>query len=172
MIIESLIRRATKRGVQGSDANFPGGVRYRFEPRPDLTDGDSEAHVCEVTDKAHIQRLLSITEGFTIYGDDSPAVEPEEETSPADTDASGPDVPVGDTDTDPTLKEGPEDDDLEVEMVKTISEMTVHDASDQLAGLTDAQLVLLSGAEEGGQARTTLLKAIEEEQEIRAIATA
>jgi len=48
-----------------------GGSTYHF--KPEAGDGD---HVCEVADKNHIGRFLSITEGYELAGDDKP-VEPD-----------------------------------------------------------------------------------------------
>lgn len=50
MRIESIIKRAT-----GSSVTL-GDKTYRFVP--------SENHICEVEDKSHAERLLSIKEGF------------------------------------------------------------------------------------------------------------
>ena len=159
MLIESRIRR-NRKGVLGTDVNFPGGVSYRFAPNPDLTEGDPNAHVCEIEDKAHIQRLLSITEGYCIYGaDEQPAVEPEEDEpdlGPAPPDDSGPDA----DDDDPTLKVDDTDPDPAVEMARTVSQMVVHEATEQLPGLTDEQLVDLVAFEAEGENRPTLLEAI------------
>lgn len=45
------------------------GITYHFKPRPDL--GSGSAHVCLLNKKPHINRLLSITEGYEVYlGDD------------------------------------------------------------------------------------------------------
>ncbi len=52
MKIESIIRRAA-----GSTVVL-GTKLYRFQP------GEDGRHVCEVEDEAHIERLLSIKEGF------------------------------------------------------------------------------------------------------------
>lgn len=166
MLIESRIRRERK-GVQGSNISFPGGVNYRFAPNTELTDGDETAHVCEVKDKAHIQRLLSITEGFCIYGsDDQPAVETEEE-EPEQGPSPDPDPEPDADDDDPTLKVDEADPDPDVEMARTVSQMHVHEATEQLPGLSDQQLIDLVAFEAGGQNRTTLLEAVEVEQEVR-----
>lgn len=50
MKIESIIKRAS-----GSSVTL-GDKTYRFDP--------SENHVCEVEDEIHVERLLSIKEGF------------------------------------------------------------------------------------------------------------
>jgi hypothetical protein len=170
MLIECIIRRVRK-GVPGSTINFPGGKSYRFEPNAKLTDGDEDAHVCEVGDKAHIQRLLSITEGYKIYGDDgSPAVEAEEEEEVQVETVKTPAADLDDDD-DPTLKVD-SDDDVNVSMCRTIAEMTVHEAKEQLIALSEEQLTTLAGLEMAGQNRSTLLQAIEEEQEVRREAAA
>jgi len=69
MKIESIIRRAAGSTVVLGDQT------YRFLP------GEDDRHVCEVEDEAHIERLLSIKEGFR------------EVTAKAD-DVSAPRVPV------------------------------------------------------------------------------
>lgn len=61
MLIESLIRRAG-----GSEIDMV-TAKYRFLPR-----GDGR-HVAEVTDRDHIKRLLSITEGFEAVVDEPAA---------------------------------------------------------------------------------------------------
>lgn len=56
MLIESKIRRT------GGTSVSMGGEVYHFAP------DDEGRHVCDVTNKAHIQRFLSITEGFCLVG--------------------------------------------------------------------------------------------------------
>ena len=56
MKIESIIRRKAGTKVQLDDST------YNFAP------GENGAHVAEVTDAAHIERFLSISEGFREYG--------------------------------------------------------------------------------------------------------
>lgn len=56
-----LIERILKDGPHGTRITL-WGKRYFFEP---VEEGG--AHVAEVTDPAHIQRLLSITEGFRVW---------------------------------------------------------------------------------------------------------
>jgi hypothetical protein len=76
MLIESRIRRVRyplrpdgsgRDTVVGSTITM-GKVMYRFYPQPKLTKGDTEAHVCLVTDKDHQERFLDIPEGFCEYG--------------------------------------------------------------------------------------------------------
>lgn len=76
MLIESRIRRVRyplrpdgsgRDTVVGTTVTFD-NVMYRFFPQPKLTKGDSEAHVCEVKNEAHIERFLDIPEGFCEYG--------------------------------------------------------------------------------------------------------
>jgi hypothetical protein len=55
MIIESLIKR------EGGTEVIIGDDKYLFEPNED------GAHVSEVDNKEHIERFLSITEGFAEY---------------------------------------------------------------------------------------------------------
>lgn len=64
MKIESIIKRDPPTEV------LLGDTAYKFQP-------DSKGrHVCDVTDKAHIARLLSIAEGFQIpYDEDAPKVD-------------------------------------------------------------------------------------------------
>jgi len=54
---------ASKRLRPGGSVIDIDGVEYHFVV---LTNG---AHVCDVTDKDHIARLLSITEGFEVYNE-------------------------------------------------------------------------------------------------------
>ncbi len=54
-LIESLIRRP------GGTTVTLGDEDYSFEPN------DKGAHICEVVDADHAERLLAITEGFAIY---------------------------------------------------------------------------------------------------------
>ena len=56
MLIESRIRRS------GGTPIPMGDEVYHFAP------DDEGRHVCDVTNKAHIQRFLSITEGFCLGG--------------------------------------------------------------------------------------------------------
>ena len=72
MLLELHIRR-TRNGI-GSSINMPGGVTYEFKPQ----EGSGDAHVCEVTDEAHIHRFLGIKE-YTVFGEDMVDVEPEPE---------------------------------------------------------------------------------------------
>lgn len=65
MLIESKLRR------EGGSRIQIGNETYHFAP-----DGEGR-HVCEVTNKAHIQRFLSITEGFRLVG-----AEDEEQPAP------------------------------------------------------------------------------------------
>jgi hypothetical protein len=51
-----------------------GGIEYHFAPQAD------GAHVADVRDNAHIQRFLSIPEGYRIYG------EPEDQDGDTNTD--------------------------------------------------------------------------------------
>lgn len=76
MLIESRIRRVRyPLRPDGSGRDTLVGttvtldkVMYRFYPQPKLTKGDADAHVCEVTNKVHQERLLNIPEGFCEYG--------------------------------------------------------------------------------------------------------
>jgi hypothetical protein len=61
MLIESIIRRKN-----GSEIDF-GSAIYKFEPRPLVTHGDTETHVCTVNDPGHIDTLLATVEGFRRY---------------------------------------------------------------------------------------------------------
>ena len=66
MIIKSLIKREGGSKIQFGQEGEP-TIEYHFTSK--TKDGD---HVCEVTDKKHIQQLLSIQEGYEI-ADDEPA---------------------------------------------------------------------------------------------------
>ena len=61
MLIECLLRRD-----RGTKAEV-GGIIYHFKP---LGGGPGAPHVCEVRSNAHIQRFLSIPEGYCISGGD------------------------------------------------------------------------------------------------------
>lgn len=91
MKIESIIKRDPPTEV------LLGDTAYKFQP-------DSKGrHVCEVTDKAHIARLLSIAEGFQIPGDEDapkvaipPVIEPPVQTvQPTFQPTQDPDVLLG-----------------------------------------------------------------------------
>lgn len=75
MLIKSLIKREGGSHIQfGQEGNQE--VSYHFKPK--AKDGD---HVCDVTDKKHIQQLLSIQEGYEI-ADDEPVKEPKAAKEP------------------------------------------------------------------------------------------
>lgn len=91
MKIESIIKRDPPTEV------LLGDTAYKFTP-------DSKGrHVCEVTDKAHIARLLSIAEGFQIPDDEDapkvaipPVIEPPVQTvQPTFQPTQDPDVLLG-----------------------------------------------------------------------------
>ena len=69
MLIKSLIKREGGSHIQFGQEGSP-EVSYHFNSK--TKDGD---HVCDVTDKKHIQQLLSIQEGYEI-ADDDPVKEP------------------------------------------------------------------------------------------------
>jgi hypothetical protein len=85
-----------------------GDTTYHFRPQPNL--GAATAHVCEVAEKAHVNRFLAITEGYELFlGEDevdapvdvAPAVpddepvapEPEPDPEPAPEPAAPADAP-------------------------------------------------------------------------------
>ena len=75
-----LIERKLKDGPHGTRITL-WGTRYFFEP---VEPGG--AHVAEVADKAHIERFLSIPEGFGVWTgseDDAAPVEPAPTPQPA-----------------------------------------------------------------------------------------
>lgn len=150
MLVELHIRR-TRNGV-GSTINMPGGT-YVFKPAED-SDG---AHVCEVTDEADLARLLSIKE-YTPFGE--AMVEPEPEPEPVLEEI--PDEP-----SEADLLQEEEDEDLELAMCETIVSMKVSEAKDQLGTLSDDSLAQLAVMERAGQARKSLLAAIDDEQVAR-----
>lgn len=92
MKIESIIKRDPPTEV------LLGDTAYKFQP-------DSKGrHVCEVTDKAHIARLLSIAEGFQIPDDEdgtkataptAPVVTPAPTAQPTFQPTQDPDVLLG-----------------------------------------------------------------------------
>ena len=57
MKIECILKR------EGGSKVEIGGTEYHFAPQPD------GAHVAEVSNNGHIQRFLSIPEGYRIYGE-------------------------------------------------------------------------------------------------------
>jgi hypothetical protein len=75
MRIESIIQRSN-----GTHVTL-GGVSYHFRPRK-----KGGAHTCIVNDKQHIQRFLSITEGYRIASSDKQPVSkhPDLPLSPGD----------------------------------------------------------------------------------------
>lgn len=70
MKIQSLIKRKNGSKI------LIGETTYDFQP-----DADGN-HVCEVTDKAHIERLLAVTEGFVEAGKKPKQKEPEQVKAP------------------------------------------------------------------------------------------
>lgn len=84
MLIECIIQRAG-----GTEVVFGSGrkaVNYHFKP------DDEGRHVCDVEDEAHIERFLSITEGYEEVG--AERVEVEQEAAPVE--AALPDTPLVD----------------------------------------------------------------------------
>lgn len=77
MKIESIIRRAT-----GSTVNL-GNNTYRFLP------GDDGRHVCNVDNEDHIDRLLSIKEGFRAVEDDEVKIPAKAQAKSPVTDQAG-----------------------------------------------------------------------------------
>lgn len=76
MKIECILKR------EGGSKVEIGGTEYHFAPQAD------GAHVAEVSNNGHIQRFLSIPEGYRIYG------EPDDQHGDGDTDAD-PDADTG-----------------------------------------------------------------------------
>ena len=64
MLIKSLIKRENGSKIQFGQEGEP-VTEYHFTSK--TKDGD---HVCEVTDKKHIQQFLSIQEGYEIADDE------------------------------------------------------------------------------------------------------
>jgi hypothetical protein len=159
MLIELHIRRVSRKtGKPGSEVSM-GDVVYTFAPNPALTDGDEEAHVCEVDNDAHVAKFLSITEAYSKYGDElTPPAPPQPEPVLEEI----PDEPSPEDE----LQEE-QDLDLELQMCETLVGMTVSEAKAALAGLSDTALEKLAVMEKAGQARKGLLSAIAEEQEER-----
>jgi len=144
MLIESHIRRKN-----GSKISLGKDV-YHFSP-------DKEGrHVAEVKNEEHIARLLSITECYTKVGED--LVEPEVPEVIEPVLEMIPDEPSADD-----LLQVEEELDIEAQMCETIVGMKVSDASAELSGLSVAGLRKLADMEIAGQARTTLLSAIDAE---------
>lgn len=86
MKIECILKR------EGGSVVDLGGIEYHFEP---LADG---AHVADVEDKAHIDRFLSISEGYKLYhGKDEPKGQPKQigELQPVNVPAPAGTKPVG-----------------------------------------------------------------------------
>jgi hypothetical protein len=67
-----------------------GGTEYHFAPQAD------GAHVAVVKENAHIQRFLSIPEGYRIYGDAQPVVDDKDEQTAPDEVANDNDPLAGD----------------------------------------------------------------------------
>jgi hypothetical protein len=147
MLIECHTRRK-----KGTTVNFP-GVSYHFKPTK-----EGGPHVCEVKDEGHIARLLSITECYTEAGHELP--KPKKPPS-------APIVEIPDEPSDEDKLKVEEDLDIELQMCETIIGMNVRDASEQLGVLSDPALEQLATMEMSGQARSTLLQAIEEERTLR-----
>ena len=155
MLLELHIRRFRPGKTPGTNVNFPDGVRYRFEPACD-EDGKpvpNAPHTCEVTNPAHIKKLLQVRE-ITLGGE--PVEQPEEPPSATSGDLDNPAEP-------PDSFRSGENASLEQQMCETVSSMTVADATEALGSLSDAQLHILSNLEVSGQNRSTLLSAIAEE---------
>jgi hypothetical protein len=150
MLVELHIRR-TRNGV-GSTISMPNGM-YEFKPRK----GSGEAHVCEVENESDLARLLSIRQ-YTEFGKEMAEVVPEPEPELVEI----PDEPSEDDE----LQEE-EDTDIELQMCETIVSLKVSDAKQELGDLSDSALAQLAVMERAGQARSTLLAAIVEEQESR-----
>lgn len=150
MLVELHIRR-TRNGV-GSTINMPNG-KYEFKPAK----GSGEAHVCVVDDEADLAMLLAIRE-FTEFGEamSDPVPEPEPEL-----------VEIPDEPSDADKLQEEEDEDLELAMCETIVSMKVSDAKAELGGLSDESLAQLAVMERAGQARKSLLAAIDDEQHAR-----
>lgn len=74
-LIECVARR------QGGSRVTLGGIEYYFRPRPE--EGIT-AHVAEVKNKSHTQRLLSITEGYRFYEEPDTEGEPVDPGRPPD----------------------------------------------------------------------------------------
>jgi hypothetical protein len=117
-------------------------------------------HVAEVTNEEHIGRLLSITECYTKAGEDLTAAAPPVVEEPVL--EMIPDEP---SEEDKLQVEA--ETDLELEMCETIVGLNVTLASAELAGLSDEALGKLAEMEIAGQARSTLLAAIDAETEAR-----
>lgn len=65
MKIECLLKRDGGTIVDMPRNDRPGNMRYHF--KPEVPDDDQAAHVCEVTDKAHLGRFLAITDAYQVY---------------------------------------------------------------------------------------------------------
>ena len=91
-----LIERILKDGPQGTIISMGDGVKYAFLPvEPD------GRHVAEVVNPAHIERLLSITEGFRIFSekvvpeaDAVPQPDPDPQPDPEITPPSEDEIPL------------------------------------------------------------------------------
>ena len=150
MLVELHIRR-TRNGVGSTIAMYD--VEYEFKPR----EGSGEAHVCEVKNEEHLSRFLSIKE-YTKFGDKMTEPKP----APAPVLEEIPDEP-----SEEDLLQVEEDENLELSMCETIVSMTVSEAKSALGGLSEDSLVQLAVMERAGQARKSLLTAIEDEQDAR-----
>lgn len=87
IMVNHHLRGPKDREVEFGRPGFAGHTKYTFKPKYPEKDrlALDNPHVCDVSDKEHINRLLSITEGYQLYlGDDeAPA---QVESKDADTD--------------------------------------------------------------------------------------
>ena len=148
MKIESTIKRA-----KGTFVTMQDGTRYAFAPN------DEDAHVADVEDDAHIERFLSITEGFRIYRDPAkakPAKANPIKADPIKADAPDPNMPDA---TDPDGDDEGDDD--------TPGDSTQDLPLDQMT-LTDLQAVYQRELDRKAHPRAGLAKLIEDIEAHRA----
>lgn len=95
MKIECILKR------KGGTVAEIGGIEYHFKPQ------EGGAHVADVKDNAHIQRFLSIPEGYRIYGEPANQVLQDQEDDDDEQDDEQEDEQEDEQD------EGQEDEDVE-----------------------------------------------------------
>lgn len=81
------LRSHKDRVVEFGRIGFAGHTKYTFKPKYPEKDrlAMDNPHICDVTDKEHINKLLSITEGYQLYlGDDEAPLQTENKNEDPD----------------------------------------------------------------------------------------
>lgn len=155
MKIECILKR------EGGSVVDLGGIEYHFEP---VADG---AHVAEVEDKAHIDRFLSISEGYKLYhGKEEPKGAPKQigELEPVNVPAPAGTKPVG-------ALAGSDELPPQFEINgKTITQLEAVQAAFEASGMTSDEWNELDGSERTAKIEIAL-DAMEEADEAEEIKT-